>query len=377
MRAGAEAGIPVASMLLAAPVLLAVTLQLLAALTPPHMMLDTWLERRNAAGATAPASPACPPASVASRRLPFLFRAALAVLAPLFLSGCGVLDRGFASPAGPVAQAIHDEFLLVCLIMLFVIGPVLLLVPLIAWHYRLSNTKSAYRPQWGFSWSLEGLIWIPPTGIVVLLAVFLWRDTHRLDPYKPLPGAALEVQAIAADWKWIFVYPEQGVATVNRLVIPVGRPVHFSLTSATVMQTILMPQLAGQIAVMAGMRTQLNLQADRPGSFFGENTQFNGMHFQDQKFVVDAMDEAGFARWLATVRAQPNRLDPAEYQRLTRRDVLKQPLAFGAVEPGLFDKVVALQQPSGHALALQTLPPRPMPMGVPEGAAAHDHGKTP
>ena len=311
------------------------------------------------------------------RRLPCLFRAALAVLAPLFLSGCAVLDRGFASPAGPVAQAIRDEFLLVCLIMLFVIGPVLLLVPLIAWHYRLSNTKSAYRPQWGFSWSLEGLIWIPPTGIVVLLAVFLWRDTHRLDPYKPLPGAALEVQAIAADWKWIFVYPEQGVATVNRLVIPAGRPVHFSLTSATVMQTILIPRLAGQIAVMAKMRTQLNLQADRPGSFFGENTQFNGMHFQDQKFAVDAMDEAGFARWLATVRAQPNRLDPAEYQTLTRRDVLRQPLAFGAVEPGLFDRVVAQQQPSGHALALQTLPPRPMPMGVPEGAAAQDHGKAP
>lgn len=325
------------------------------------------------------------PAVAARRRFPQLFRAALAVLALLALSSCGVLDRGFASPAGPVAQAMHDEFLRVCLVMLFVIGPVLLLVPLIAWHYRLSNSKSAYRPQWGFNWPLEGLIWIPPIGIVVLLAVFLWRDTHRLDPYKPLPGNALEVQAIAADWKWIFIYPEQGVATVNRLVIPVGRPVHFSLTSATVMQTLLVPQLAGQIAVMAGMRTQLNLQADRPSAFFGENTQFNGAHFQDQKFTVDAMDEAGFARWLATVRAQTNRLDPTEYQKLTRRDVVSQPLAFGAVQPGLFDRVVALQQPSGHALALRTLPPRPMPMGVPEGAAAHnpdgalahDNGHTP
>jgi len=109
-------------------------------------------------------------------------RRIIPVLACLMLEGCGVLDRGFLSPAGPIAGAIRDEFLLVCLVMLFVIGPVLVLVPLIAWHYRLSNTKSAYRPQWGFSWTLEGLIWIPPTIIVVVLAVFLWRDTHRLDP---------------------------------------------------------------------------------------------------------------------------------------------------------------------------------------------------
>lgn len=292
------------------------------------------------------------------------------------LAGCGVLDRGFLSPAGPVAAATRDEFLLVCLVMLFVIGPVLLLVPLIAWHYRLSNTKSAYRPQWGWSWTLEGLIWIPPTAIVAILAVFLWRDTHRLDPYKPLPGEALAVQVIAADWKWIFVYPEQGVATVNRLVIPAGRPVHLNLTSATVMQSILMPRLAGQIYAMAGMRTQLNLQADAPGTFFGENTQFNGMGFQNQKFAVDAMDDAAFARWLAGVRAQPNRLGDTEYEKLTRRSTLPHPLAFGAVQPNLFDRVISLQQQSGHALELEKLPPRPLPMAVSEDVP-RDHGKAP
>jgi len=291
------------------------------------------------------------------------------------LGGCGVLDRGFLSPAGPVAQIIHDEFFFVCLVMLFVIVPVLLLVPLVAWHYRLSNTKSAYRPQWGFSWSLEGLIWIPPTAIVITLAMFLWRDTHRLDPYKSLPGEAITVQAIAADWKWIFVYPEQGVATVNQLVIPAGRPVHLDLTSATVMQSMLMPRLAGQIAVMAGMRTQLNFQADAPGRFFGENTQFSGFGFQNEKFAVDAMDAAGFDRWLAEVRAQPNRLDATEYEKLTRRSTLPHPLAYAAVQPGLFEQVVSLQQPSGHALELAKLPPRPMPMAVDRGMP-HDHGKT-
>jgi cytochrome o ubiquinol oxidase subunit 2 len=291
------------------------------------------------------------------------------------LAGCGVVGRGFLSPAGPVAALIRDDFLRVSFIMLFVIGPVLLLVPLIAWHYRLSNTKSAYRPQWGFSWSLEGLIWIPPTAIVVILAVFLWRDTHRLDPYKPLPGEAVTVQVIAADWKWIFVYPEQGVATVNKLVIPAGRPVHLDLTSATVMQSILMPRLAGQIAAMAGMRTQLNFQADAPGAFFGENVQFNGMGFQNQKFAVDARDEAAFARWLAEVRAQPNRLDDTEYEKLTRRSTLPHPLAFGAVQPNLFDRVVSLQQRSGHALELEKLPPLPLPMAVSKGMP-HDHGGT-
>ena len=210
----------------------------------------------------------------------------------------------------------------------------------------------------------------------MVLAVFLWRDTHRLDPYRPLPGKAIIVQVIAADWKWIFIYPEQGVATVNQLVIPAGQPVHLDLTSATVMQSILMPRLAGQIYAMAGMRTQLNLQADAPGAFFGENTQFNGTGFQNQKFAVNALDDAAFARWLAEVRSQPNRLDNTEYEKLTRRSDAGAPAHLrrgGArpVRPGL-----SLQQPSGHVLELEKLPPRPLPMAVSKDVP-HDHGKAP
>jgi cytochrome o ubiquinol oxidase subunit 2 len=248
--------------------------------------------------------------------------------------------------------------------MLFVIGPVLLLTPLFAWHYRLSNTRSAYRPRWTFSWSLEGLIWIPPSLIVIGLAVFLWRDTHRLDPYKPLPSQPVDIQVVALDWKWLFIYPAQGVATVNRLVIPAGQPVHLSLTSATVMQSFLMPRLAGQIYAMAGMRTQLNFAADAPGSFLGENVQFNGAGFQNQKFEVAAFDEPGFERWLTETKAQPSRLDGAEYQTLSHRSTLPHPLAFGSVDPGLFDRIVGLAQPSGHSIALRNLPRRPVPMGT-------------
>ncbi len=283
----------------------------------------------------------------------------------LALVGCGVLDHGFLKPAGPVASGIRSEFLWVSAIMLFVIVPVLLLVPLIGWHYRLSNTKSAYRPQWGFNWSLEGLIWIPPTIIVIVIAVFLWRDTHRLDPYRPLGGEAIDVQVVALDWKWLFIYPAQGVATVDRLVIPAGRPVHLSLTSATVMQSFMLPRLAGQIYAMAGMRTQLNFLADAPGLSWGENVQFNGTGFQTQKFKVEALDAGAFQSWLADTKAQPNRLGRAQYQILSRRSLQPQPLAFGTVDPGLFDRIVGLTEPSGHTIDLQKagdMPPRALPM---------------
>lgn len=282
----------------------------------------------------------------------------------LLLTGCDVVNRGFLSPAGPIAAATRHEFFLVCLVLLFVIGPVLLLTPIIAWHYRLSNTRSAYRPQWGFSWPLEGLIWIPPVGIVVFLAFFLWRSTHSLDPYRPLPGQAIEIEVVALDWKWLFIYPSQGVATVNRLVIPAGQPVHLTLTSATVMQSFMMPRLAGQIFAMAGMRTQLNFAATDAGSYFGENVQFNGMGFQNQKFEVAALDANGFAQWLAQTKAQPNRLDPAAYEILSRRSTLPHPIAFGATDSGLFDRIADLVQPSGHAIDLGRPPPRPVPMGV-------------
>jgi cytochrome o ubiquinol oxidase subunit 2 len=284
------------------------------------------------------------------------------ILPCLLAGGCTALHHGFLFPAGPIAAQTRHEFLIVCLVMLFVIAPVLLLAPLFAWHYRLSNTRSAYRPNWSFNWPLEGLIWLPPALIVVGLSVYLWRQTHVLDPYRALPGQPVEIQAVALDWKWLFIYPARNAATVNRLVIPAGRPVHLTLTSGTVMQSILIPRLAGQIYAMAGMRTQLNFAAAAPGSFWGRNMQFNGAGFQNQIFDVEALDAAGFARWLAQTRALPNRLDAAEYETLSRRSTLAHPLAFGAVDPNLFDRIVAGAQPSGHAIALKSLPPGPWPM---------------
>ena len=267
--------------------------------------------------------------------------------AALSLAGCSPLDKGFLVAAGPIAAHERHLFVIVCIIMLFVIGPVILLTPLFAWYYRLANTKSAYRPRWSFNWPLEGLIWIPPTGIVIALAFFLWRDTHALDPYKALPYAlpATEVQAVALDWKWLFIYPDLKIATVNDLVFPADRPVHLTLTSATVMQSLLFPRLAGQIYAMAGMATQLNIAANRPGTYLGENTQFNGDGFQRQHFPARALSTSEFEQWVAGVKAQSTALDAAAYAKLAGRFSVDHPIVYGTVAFGLFQSVLDKDKP--------------------------------
>jgi cytochrome o ubiquinol oxidase subunit 2 len=268
-----------------------------------------------------------------------LFAAAL--LLPL--GGCGALRLGFLNAAGPVAGGERHLFIIVSIVMIFVAGPVLLLTPVIAWYYRLSNKNSAYKPNWEFSWPLEGLIWIPPAGIVIGLAFLLWPGTHRFDPYTPIRSTlpTIEVQAVGLDWKWLFIYPDRGIATVNQLAIPAGQPVHLSLTSGTVMQSMLVPQLAGQIYAMAGMTTQLNLAADRPGTFIGENTQFNGKGFQQEKFAVVAMPPENYAQWLEGVGQSAPPLDAAAYAQLFEKSAPASPIFYSSVPPGLFQKILA------------------------------------
>ncbi|RYD20301.1 MAG: cytochrome ubiquinol oxidase subunit II, partial [Lysobacteraceae bacterium] len=251
-------------------------------------------------------------------------------LALMLLSGCDVLRLGVVGHAGPVAASQWHLYLIVGAVLVFVAGPVLLLTPIMAWHYRLSNAKSAFKPKWDFSWWIEGLIWLPPAGIVIGLGIVLWNYTHALDPYRRIPSAQppLEIQAVALDWKWLFIYPDAHIATVNELDIPVGRPVHITLTSGTVMQSLMVPQLAGQIYAMAGMTTQLNFAASRSGVFRGQNTQFNGAGFQDQKFAVIARPAAGYRQWLDRVRTNGQPLDAALYARLAKRSVIALPYNF-------------------------------------------------
>ena len=251
------------------------------------------------------------------------------------------------APGGQVMAQERHLFLLVSFVMLFVIGPVLLLTPIFAWYYRLSNTKSAYRPEWAFNWPIEFLIWIPPAVIVSALGVFLWNYTHALDPYKPIASTkpAVRVQAVALDWKWLFIYPDDGIATVNELVFPADRPVHLDLTSGTVMQSLLLPRLAGQIYAMAGMRTELNFAAYAPGEFEGENVQYNGDGFPHQKFPVRALSSNAYATWLAAAQADTRRLDLGAYKQMATVRAVSVPQIFGTVAPNLFGNILDQELP--------------------------------
>lgn len=267
----------------------------------------------------------------------------------LALGGCSALDHGILNAQGPVAH--HERHLLLTVsgILLFVWVPVVILVPLIAWHYRQSNAKHAYRPKWAFSWPLEGFIWIPPAGIVILLGFLLWPATQKDDPYTRLSGRGepVHVQAIALDWKWVFIYPDQGIATVNQLAVPAGRPVSMELTSGTVMQSLLLPQLAGQIYAMAGMRTRLNFAADRPGRYLGENVQFNGDKFAQQKFPIVSMTPDAYAAWLARAQGRGRALDDAAWAALSRRDTTGRQ-TFSSVPPDFFARVVSASGGASH-----------------------------
>lgn len=279
---------------------------------------------------------------------------ATGIVVPLLAGGCASDRRGFLWPQGPIAAEDRHIFVVTLLAMLLVFVPIAFGTPWVAWHYRLADRNASYRPKWSFSWLLEFLIWVPPTLIVVGLAIMLWHETHRLDPYRALPSTQppLRVQVIGLDWKWLFLYPDQHIATVNELVVPAGRTVSLELTSDTVMQSFLVPQLAGQIYAMAGMRTRLHLRADAPGRFRGENTQFNGMGFQNQSFPVFALSHQDFAAWVARTRRLPARLDASTYARLSAKSSLSHPLAFGAVAPDLFRATIAryhAQQPGASA----------------------------
>ena len=237
--------------------------------------------------------------------------AAFAVI--LLLAACSSSTHmSFLDPQGPVADAERWHFYWVLGIMaVLVAGPIFLLLPFWAWRYRYGQKASKYTPRWEFSRSLEIMAWSGPVIIVVILAFFVWRDAHKLDPYKPIASdqPALRVQVIGYDWKWLFIYPDQGIASIGTLALPVGRPISMHLTSATVMQSFFIPALGSQIYAMGGMVSQLNLEASKPGRSLGENTMYNGNGFHQQKFTALAMTPAEFNAWVSNVRTSGIPLD--------------------------------------------------------------------
>jgi cytochrome o ubiquinol oxidase subunit 2 len=230
--------------------------------------------------------------------------------------------------------------------MLAVVVPVILATLAFAWWFRAGNAKATYRPNWAYSGRLEVIVWAIPALVVLFLGGVSWVSSHELDPAKPLAdpqsveGRPLEVQVVSLDWKWLFIYPDQGIAAVNRLVVPAGRPVHFQLTSATVMNSFFVPQLGSQIYTMAGMRTQLNLQADKPGTYHGLSAQFSGDGFSDMRFDVEAVPDAEFAKWVDDAKAGGPALD---YAGLTQNSKAVPPAVYRGVQPGLFERILDIK----------------------------------
>lgn len=251
---------------------------------------------------------------------------------------------GFVDAAGPIAAAQLDHFWTITLLMLIVVVPIFLLVPWILLRYRRGG-GGAYRPDWDFNWGIESVIWGVPIALILMLSAALWAHTRQYDPYRPLGPDPLVIEVVSLDWKFLFLYPEQGVATVDYLALPQDRPITLKLTSGTVMQSFMVPQLAGQIYTMAGMTTQLNLSADRPGQYVGRNTQYNGDGFATQSFPTVVMPQDEFNTWLASTRTTDDTLDWKGYQALLKPSIVQEARYFGSFELGLFDRVVSSFSP--------------------------------
>jgi cytochrome o ubiquinol oxidase subunit II len=263
--------------------------------------------------------------------------AVILVSAALLLASCqGVLD-----PQGPIAAA--ERLLLInsTAIMLVVVIPVIVATLAFAWWYRAANTRATRSLDESYEGRVEFVTWSIPALTVILLGGVIWIGSHQLDPREPIPGKAdpLRVDVVALDWKWLFIYPDQGVASVNQLVIPAGTPIEFRLTSATVMNSFFVPQLGSQVYAMGGMITHLHLLADQPGEYPGFSAMFSGDGFSDMRFIAKAVPASHFNAWFAQARGTGSALDDAGYAELAKPSKAVPPTTYRSVDPKLFERI--------------------------------------
>jgi cytochrome o ubiquinol oxidase subunit 2 len=242
---------------------------------------------------------------------------AIGLIGAAMLAGC---SEGVLNPQGPVAS---DERLILCNslgIMLAIVIPTILATLGVAFWFRASNRRARYLPDFEYSGRLELLVWSIPAMTVLLVGGVAWVGAHELDPRKPIDSAIkpIRVQVVSLDWKWLFIYPDQGIASVNHLTVPVGTPVSFELTSSGVMNSFFVPQLGSQIYTMSGMVTHLQLRADHPGTYRGLSAQFSGDGFADMRFAVDAVPAATFSQWANAARGTGPVLDARAYADLAK-----------------------------------------------------------
>jgi cytochrome o ubiquinol oxidase subunit 2 len=254
-------------------------------------------------------------------------------------------------PAGDVAQQQGDLVVISTILMLLIIVPVMAVTALFAWRYRAANKDAHYEPDWDHSTQLELMIWSAPLVIIICLGALTWVSTHLLDPYRPIARTApgqlvqpttrpLEVQVVALDWKWLFIYPEYGIATVNELATPVDRPIRFSISASSVMNSFYIPALAGQIYAMPGMETKLHAVLNHPGTYEGFSANFSGAGFSHMRFKLKGLSDAEFADWVNAARSSAGNLDRAAYLKLEKPSEKEPVQRFAKVDAGLFDAVV-------------------------------------
>jgi cytochrome o ubiquinol oxidase subunit II len=269
-----------------------------------------------------------------------------AVAVALLLQGC---SGSILAPIGPVGQAERTILLNSLAIMLAIVVPVILATLAFAWWFRASNTRARYLPKFEYSGRIELIIWSIPALVVFFLGGIAWIGSHDLDPARPLPSRQkpLEVEVVSLDWKWLFIYPDQGVASVNQLIAPVGVPLHLRITSATVLNVFFVPRLGSEIYAMNGMTSQLNLQADTPGRYPGLAAHFSGDGFSDMAFEFQAVTPTEFTSWTQSTRGTGPALDEAAYRQLLVQSQNVKPYTYRAVQPGLFEAIINQKLPPG------------------------------
>ena len=282
-------------------------------------------------------------------------RLVAALLAAGSLAGCNLV---VLNPAGDVAAQSGNLVIVSTLLMLIIIIPVMLLIVLFAWKYRESNEPADYDPEWHHSTILELVIWSVPLLIVIALGALTWIYTHKLDPYRPLdridadrPIAAdvkpLEVEVVAMDWKWLFIYPEQGIATINELAAPVDRPIRFKITATNTMNAFYVPDLAGMIYAMPSMETQLHAVINKPGVFKGMSSHYSGAGFAGMTFKFHGLSNGDFDAWVQKAKTDGQALDRAEYLKLEKPSERDPVRLFSNVDSTLYHAIVNRCVPAG------------------------------
>jgi cytochrome o ubiquinol oxidase subunit 2 len=280
--------------------------------------------------------------SASARRL----RAISITSAAMLMTSC---NEGVLDPHGPVGEAERVILYDATAIMLAVVIPVIVLTLVFAWWFRAKNRRARYRPDWEYSGRIEMIIWSIPALIVLFLGGIAWTGSHDLDPPALLAEstAPLDIEVISLDWRWLFIYPHEGIASLNRLVVPAGVPLRFRLTSTTVMNSFFVPQLGSQIYAMPNMVTRLNLKADEPGTFEGLSAQFSGDGFSDMRFDLVSTEAEAFKAWVDATKTHGGVLDAATFEELNRPAKAEGTQTYAQVSEGLFDRIS-----SGHIAAV-------------------------